>query len=306
MKQMSLTIRIAIGALVIVALTVAGLSLKFFAGRSAQTYGQEQKPDGSATGLGRIFAALPGFSGWSARQEPAGNALSAAPRAGIITAPPQLTSLRGASVPDGLRVDANGRLIRDGNLQLLFDFFLAAQQDVGRDELHRIVTQWIHQRLNGEAAASAVDLWERYTGYQQALSENRGGGLPDTSKTELTQEFLDRFASVLQQQKELQQKWLPEVADNWFAEDNAHQQATLSDLKSHLANPDQATPKQSALPMPVVSHKANPAYEQRRIQINQADGLTETERQTQQDQLRRQYFPKREDYIRQSLRDLSQ
>lgn len=65
MKQMPWSIRIAIGALIIVALTVVGLSLSIFAGRSDQPYGQKQKVEGSATGLRRIFAALPGFSGWS-------------------------------------------------------------------------------------------------------------------------------------------------------------------------------------------------------------------------------------------------
>jgi len=218
--------------------------------------------------------------------------------------PPQLTSLRGARVPDGLRADADGNLVKDRELRLFFDFFLAASQDESAADMQQLVQQWIQVHLSPRAAAQAVDVWQRYQSYLDAFAQwQQTESLPATA-SQLTQQDLDRIAAAFQARQQLQQQWLPDVADSWFADDNTYDQNQLALTRAALASGGQHTgaAKTSA---PAWQAADNPEYQNQLAQIQQNPGLSTDDRQQLEDQLRHQYFPDRTAYIHQALRDLS-
>lgn len=217
--------------------------------------------------------------------------------------PVQFKSLRGAVVPDGLRSDENDKLVRDANLRLLFDFFLMAQQDVKSGEFEQIVENWIRGHANEKVAAEALDLWNRYREYQKNLADSANASPPDISSASLTPEFLDRFDAALEQRGQLQKKWLADVEESWFAEDNNYDAATLSRLRQHLESGEgPATEQTTDAPW---QHANTPEYERQLSELRQKFNVSAQEQKAMEEQLRRQYFPDRQSYIRQSLRDLS-
>ncbi|CBL45846.1 Hypothetical protein HDN1F_22630 [gamma proteobacterium HdN1] len=219
--------------------------------------------------------------------------------------PPQLVSLRGASVPDVLRLDENGDLVKDQDTQLLFDFFMAGIQDVGEADLQVLVEDWLGQHLQGKAAGSAVDLWRRYLGYQKILSESADANLPDLASFDLNSDLITRFESVMQERHSLRQQWLPDVAENWFAADEALDQETLTDLRSRVEGGTQSSAAATAYFSPRLSQENNAEYDRRLAQVRATNGLAVGDRAEQEDQLRAQYFPDRAEYVRQALRDIS-
>lgn len=226
-----------------------------------------------------------------------------APKVGDISRmpPSRLPSLRDTDVPDSLHEDENGHLIIDADLRLLFDYFQLAQTDVGDEELQRIVTEWIQKNAIQHTAENALDIWQRYRNYQSALTDHPDASLPETQETTLDTEFLSRFKTALEQRKTLQQQWLPDAAESWFADENAYDSAMLDKLQNALEHPV-ADQKITAIVRP---QELNLEYEQQLAQLRQNQGIDDSDRKSQEHQLRQQFFPDRQAYIRQSLRDLS-
>lgn len=218
--------------------------------------------------------------------------------------PLKFKSLRGSSIPDGLRTDENGNLVCDAEVRLLFDYFLMAQQDVDNTEFEQIVIRWIKDNTNEKAAETALDLWNRYRGYQEAIAGNTDAFLPDISAVKLNNAFLDRFETALEQRKMLQNKWLADVEKSWFEDDNEYDNETLIKLRDHLEAGENKADYQKKL-SPAKQHVVNPEYEQQLAQLRKSSNLNNKERLEQEEELRQKYFPDRKDYIRQSLRDLS-
>ena len=221
-----------------------------------------------------------------------------------------LPSLRDTQIPDGLHEDENGNLIADSGLQLLFDFFLLAQNDTDKEQLDQTVADWIRSGLSQSAADQALDLWQRYKAYQAALFSDSEANASALNSASLSLETVEHIASVLEQRSQLQQQWLPEVADNWFGNDNAYDAAMLEQLRRHTESPASAQHHYSSATespiKPSWQQERNPEYEQQLAQLRDtAAGIDTADKLALEAQLRQQYFSSHKAYIRQSLRDLS-
>jgi lipase chaperone LimK len=267
-------------------------------------------PDMSNDSAGRAasfgFASSREYPSSDVSSLPAGVQNPAVPEAasGVRMPPSQFKNLRGTSVPDGLRVDAGGNLICDEDLRLLFDYFLLAKNSVDEADFEQIVEEWIRQNTGEKAAADALDLWGRYLEYLKALGADPGATLADTRQTKPTDDYLESFERAIEARSRLQKKWLPEVEESWFSADNDYDRESLALLRKRLASG--YTPEPIKVEVNQVWEKErNPEYEKRLEQLRQASDLNARDLRLHEEALRREYYPERDAYIRQSLRDLS-
>lgn len=217
----------------------------------------------------------------------------------------RLHSLRGAALPDGLRVDASGALITDLQLKLLFDFLLAARHDASAAELESLLHA-LTQSLPEQAAQQAVALWQNYRQYQADMEWMVWELKPDAAPGSLTAEQLQAIEFLFIRRAQLQQDHLGELADSWFGEDNAYDHRMLARMRQPpsqavaTAAADLNTPQHTT-----TDPQLQAAYEQQRDQLRLQADLTPPEESALLESLRHDYFPARQDQIRQSLRDLA-
>ncbi len=225
---------------------------------------------------------------------------AARPAAVIAATLPRLHSLRGATLPDGLRVDDSGALITDLQLKLLFDFLLAARHDVSAAELETLLRA-LAQSLPEDAAQQAMQLWKNYRQYQFDLELLVWELKPPPALDAFTDANLQAVATLFERRQALQQARLGELADTWFGDDNAYDRRMLALAQAR------ATPPAPAPPLPASDDPAGlqTAYEQQRDQLRHGADLTPQEHASLEQSLRRDFFPRQQDYVRQSLRDLA-
>ena len=228
----------------------------------------------------------------------------AAPATIIASILPRLHSLRGATLPAGLRVDDSGALITDLQLKLLFDFLLAARHDVSAAELETLLRA-LAQSLPEDAAQQALQLWKNYRQYQLDQELLVWELKPSQQPGALSEADLQAVATLFERRQALQQARLGELADTWFGDDNAYDRRMLALAQAPAQS--RATPPVPALPVPDTGAAADLqlAYEQQRDQLRQGADLTQAEQASLEQSLRRDFFPRQQDYVRQSLRDLA-
>lgn len=219
----------------------------------------------------------------------------------------RLHSLRGAALPDGLRVDDSGALITDLQLKLLFDFLLAARHDVSAAELQTLL-QARARALPQPAAQQALLLWQNYRQYQADVELLVWELKPHAAPGTLSAEQLQTIATLFTRREQLQQDRLGDLADRWFGEDNAYDRRMLERMQS-LPSQVRATAAAVAPDVPqqiATDPWLQAAYEQQRDQLRLQADLTPQEQSALLESLRRDYFPAPQEQIRQSLRDLAQ
>ncbi|WP_157915199.1 lipase secretion chaperone [Paraburkholderia acidicola] len=134
-------------------------------------------------------------------------------------------SLAGVPVPDGLRADSHGDLIRDKALRDYFDYFLAAQDELKSDErLRQFVRGDMETRIQGAALSQAEDLWDRYRRYLAEASTPAQGAVGDATQ-------LDGVERALAARESLQSRDLPDVASAWFGDENRHAEFSLAQMR---------------------------------------------------------------------------
>ncbi|WP_427313087.1 lipase secretion chaperone [Cupriavidus sp. H39] len=149
-------------------------------------------------------------------------------RAGVSAWP----SLSGVEMPAGPEADAAGNLRLTRALRTYFDYFLSARHDAGGiDALEPLVHDDIRRRVPQPAAGQAWQLWRRYVAY---LAEVRPQAarkpLADAGGT-LDAQQLQQLRALLAQRNAARQRWLPEVAQAWFGDEQAYDEAMLARLE---------------------------------------------------------------------------
>src|SRR5690242_15442485 len=86
-------------------------------------------------------------------------------------APQFASSLKGTQVDGNVRMSANGELVIDEELLRLFDYYLATLGERDLKAVHAAITGELQKRLSGNALQSALDLFDRYLHYKQALAD---------------------------------------------------------------------------------------------------------------------------------------
>ncbi|MEQ5839478.1 lipase chaperone [Paraburkholderia acidicola] len=135
--------------------------------------------------------------------------------------------LDGTTVPDGLKADASGHLIKSRRVRDVFDYFLVESGEASAQQIDAAVVARIDGQLSGVARKEAVDLWHRYSRYRVALRA-LAGTLQRTNPDSLTQ--------ILQQRLALRAQFLPDVAQAWFGDEEQADRDQL-DRMSAMADP---------------------------------------------------------------------
>lgn len=211
----------------------------------------------------------------------------------------RLPSLRGATLPDGLRVDDDGNLVVDDQLKLLFDFLLAGRVDADDATLDDIMIQ-LTAALPDAAAEQALQRWHDYQQYQYSIRALAAEAPLNHAGPMLAEPQLEQIEGLLARRRQLQQEYLGEFASGWFGAENAYDRRMLA-----LARQQPMTATGQAMDAALsVPTELQQRYEVERDQVLQA-GLAPDDRARQLDQLRRDYFPERHASVRQALRDLA-
>lgn len=157
------------------------------------------------------------------------SAPSAAPVPAGLTAWP---SLSGVEVPSGPETDATGNLRLTRALRSYFDYFLSARHDAGGiDALAALVHDDIRRRVPQPAAGQAWQLWQRYLAYLAEIRPQAARKpLADAGGT-LDAAQVQQLRALLAQRNGARQRWLPEVAQAWFGDEQAYDEAMLARLE---------------------------------------------------------------------------
>ena len=127
-------------------------------------------------------------------------------------------SLRGTDVDGGVRVDAQGRVVRDRELRRLFDYFLARLGERSPARIREDLLQWLLQQpqLDAAARADVIALYDRYVELQRASAALGNSGDSSTD--------LQRLRAL--RERELGR----ELAQAWFGEEQDYAAQTLARL----------------------------------------------------------------------------
>lgn len=160
----------------------------------------------------------------SAPARPAANAVpepvpgTAAQRMPRTAAVSREDSLRGTAVDGAVRLDAQGRVVRDRDLRRVFDYFLTRLGERSPERIREDLAAWLQQQphLDAVACAETLALFDRYVELQHATAAlPRGGNLQDD----------------LERLHELRVRELgAELAHAWFGDDEAYAAYTLARL----------------------------------------------------------------------------
>ncbi|UDM49316.1 lipase secretion chaperone [Cupriavidus sp. MP-37] len=141
-------------------------------------------------------------------------------------------SLTGVEIPAGPEADAAGNLRLTRALRTYFDYFLSARHDAGGvDALEPWVHDEIRRHVPQPAAGQAWQLWQRYLAYLAEVQPQAARKpLADTGGT-LDVAQVQQLRALLAQRNAARQRWLPEVAQVWFGDEQAYDEAMLARLE---------------------------------------------------------------------------
>lgn len=143
---------------------------------------------------------------------------TAAQRPPRTAAVPREDSLRGTAVDGAVRLDAQGRVVRDRDLRRVFDYFLVRLGERSPERIREDLAAWLQQQPHLDAAARAemLALFDRYLELQRAAAAlPRGGDLEDD----------------LRRLHDLRVRELGAgLAHAWFGDDEAYAAHTLARL----------------------------------------------------------------------------
>lgn len=142
---------------------------------------------------------------------PAPGGLQAATGAGSDAPPdPSATgSLRGTEVDGEVRFAADGSVVPDAGLRRLFDYHLSLMGEAGLDRIRGLLRAYLQSRFDPAQAERVLAAFERYVGYQRALTGAAGAESTDP-------------AVRLAEAKRLRRSLLGEaMAEGFFGEEEA-------------------------------------------------------------------------------------
>jgi len=141
--------------------------------------------------------------------------------------------LPGVTVPDGLRADRNGHLVKDGRVRDVFDYYLSAGNTRTQAQIDAAVRGRIAAKLHAPADSEAIDVWTRYLGYLAALKNDmQSAGLTDgAAPSAISAADIERIGRVLAARAALQRQWLPDVALTWFGQADQDDRRQLQALR---------------------------------------------------------------------------
>ncbi|SPA00465.1 lipase chaperone [Cupriavidus taiwanensis] len=141
-------------------------------------------------------------------------------------------SLAGVEMPAGPAADAAGNLRLTRALRTYFDYFLSARHDAGGiDALDPVVHDDIRRHVPQPAAGQAWQLWRRYVACLAEIQPEAARKPLAAADGTLDAQQVQQLRALLAQRNAARQRWLPEVAQAWFGDEQAYDEAMLARLE---------------------------------------------------------------------------
>ncbi len=141
-------------------------------------------------------------------------------------------SLSGVAMPAGPEADAAGNLRLTRALRTYFDYFLSARHDAGGiDALDALVHDDIRRQVPQPAAGQAWQLWRRYVACLAEIQPEAARKPLAGADGMLDAQQVQQLRALLTQRHAARQRWLPEVAQAWFGDEQAYDEAMLARLE---------------------------------------------------------------------------
>ncbi|SOZ15910.1 lipase chaperone [Cupriavidus taiwanensis] len=141
-------------------------------------------------------------------------------------------SLAGVEMPAGPEADAAGNLRLTRALRTYFDYFLSARHDAGGiDALDPVVHDDIRRHVPQPAAGQAWQLWRRYVACLAEIQPEAARKPLAAADGTLDAQQVQQLRALLAQRNAARQRCLPEVAQAWFGDEQAYDEAMLARLE---------------------------------------------------------------------------
>ncbi|SPA40157.1 lipase chaperone [Cupriavidus taiwanensis] len=141
-------------------------------------------------------------------------------------------SLAGVEMPAGPEADAAGNLRLTRALRTYFDHFLSARHDAGGiDALDPLVHDDIRRHVPQPAAGQAWQLWRRYVACLAEIQPEAAHKPLADADGKLDAQQVQQLRALLAQRNAARQRWLPEVTQAWFGDEQAYDEAMLARLE---------------------------------------------------------------------------
>ncbi|SPD64225.1 Lipase chaperone LimK [Cupriavidus taiwanensis] len=141
-------------------------------------------------------------------------------------------SLAGVEMPAGPEADGAGTLRLTRALRTYFDYFLSARHDAGGiDALDALVHDDIRRHVHQPAAGQAWQLWRRYVACLAEIQPEAAHKPLADADGKLDAQQVQQLRALLAQRNAARQRWLPEVAQAWFGDEQAYDEAMLARLE---------------------------------------------------------------------------
>ncbi|MDE2429345.1 MAG: lipase chaperone [Burkholderiales bacterium] len=137
-------------------------------------------------------------------------------------------SMEGTSSDGGGTQDADGALVVDVELRLMFDYYLAAIGEKSLDAIRAEIGKVLDRQLGVRAAAEAKDLLSRYISYKQALVDVEKANKP----TDAPRNMVDAIRQRWQSMQQIRQQFFSEKENQaMFGFDDAYDMDALARLE---------------------------------------------------------------------------
>lgn len=186
-------------------------------------------------------------------------------------------SLAGSS-PPRLPTDGRGHLLHSRAVRDFFDYFLTAQSEMSGHALDALVRRQIAAQLDGTAAAAqAVDVWQRYNAYLNALAQQPQA--PAQAQISGKADF-DALQLALDQRDTVGARWLGEWDAPFFGAQAQRQHTDLARLR--IAADQTLTDEQKAARLTMFDAALSPeeraARERSRQQQTAIDAIAQAQK----------------------------
>jgi lipase chaperone LimK len=136
--------------------------------------------------------------------------------------------LRGTQIDGGLRVDGTGSLVTSGEIKSLFEYFLSAMHEEGKDTSIARIKEYIELTLPNPAREEALTILDDYLNYRNNVKRFNPRNLSESSKAEA---LMDLKAAIYEREMQRREFLSPEVVDAFFAEEEAFDSYNLSRME---------------------------------------------------------------------------
>lgn len=136
--------------------------------------------------------------------------------------------LQGTQIDGGFRLDEAGRLIISAEIRSLFEYFLTAMHEEGKETSIGRIREYVQLTLPREAEEEALSILDDYLEYRSNLKRFNPENLQEASKAEA---FEALKKAILEREEQRRRYLQPEVVEAFFSDEEAFDHFNLKRME---------------------------------------------------------------------------